>query len=248
MRLKAKFSILVGLFLTGFICWMIFNNHQKINAEYSGFGSNIPQSYPVLGIDVSHYQGKINWKQVSAIQHENDSIQFAFVKATEGISVKDSDYSFNVKEANNNEIEVGAYHYLIFGESSIEQADFFVDEIMKSPYTLKPVVDVEDESNLSTNAILDSIYSFLNRVEERIGERPIVYTYSNFFNSHIANSPLEKNEQFWVARYGNDCPLMKKENVLCWQFSETGTVDGIDVKVDLNIAKKGFLSNIKAKK
>lgn len=248
MRIKAKLTILTGLFLTASICWMIFNNHQKINTEYGGFGSNIPQSYPVLGIDVSHYQGKINWQQVAAVQHENDSVQFAFIKATEGLTIKDSEYEFNAKEANKNGIKSGAYHFLIFEESSVKQADFFVDEIVKSHFNLRPVVDVEDDSKLTSKAIQDSISVFLNRVEERLNERPIIYTYSNFYNEHIKNSSLESNELFWVARYGNDCTLMQNENVLCWQFSETGTVDGIDVLVDLNIAKKDFLSKVKTKK
>lgn len=248
MKLVAKFSILVGLFLISFICWMVFNNYQKINAEYTTFGSNIPQSYPVLGIDVSHYQGKINWRQVAAIQHNKDSIQFVFVKATEGVSVVDDKYKFNAEQAKKNNIEIGAYHYLIFNESSRAQADFFVDNIIKSPYGLRPVLDVEDTSNLSSEMIRDSIVSFLDRVEERIKERPLIYTYSNFYNSHILNSSLETDEQFWIARYSNQCDLMERENVLCWQFSESGTVDGIDVKVDLNIAKADFLELVRIKK
>ncbi len=248
MRLKARFGILVGLFLVSFLSWMIFNNYQKINSEYNSFGSNIPQSYPVLGIDVSHYQGKINWRQVAAIAHNEDSIQFAFVKATEGISVKDADYAFNVQEADKNNILVGAYHYFIFSESCITQADFFVDNIVKSPYTLRPVIDVEDNSDLSSKAIIDSVLKFLNRVEERLQERPIIYAYSNFYHSHFINSDIAKTEQFWIARYGNDCPLMQNDQVLCWQFSESGTVDGIDERVDLNIAKKDFLKKVRAKK
>ena len=248
MRIKAKLAILVALFLLASICWMVFNNPAKINNQYTDFGSNIPQSYPILGIDVSHYQGDINWEQVSLMNINDDSVQFAYIKATEGLSVKDAEMPKNVDGASKNGIECGVYHYYIPALSAKDQADFFVDETFDHNYSIAPALDIEVSGDLNSTQIRDSVIVFLNRVEERIKIRPIIYTYFNFFESHFKSSDLVQKEFFWIAHYAASCPAMNQEQVKVWQFSENGTIDGINEAVDLNIAKDEFLNSVRINK
>jgi lysozyme len=247
VRIKAKLAILVALFLLASICWMVFNNPAKINNQYTDFGSNIPQSYPVLGIDVSHYQGDINWEQVSLMNINDDSVQFAYIKATEGLSIIDVKMPKNVEGASKNGIACGVYHYFIPTLSAKDQADFFVDETFDHNYSLVPALDIETNGDLSSTQIRDSVAVFLNRVEERIKIRPIIYTYFNFFESHFNGVLICEKEIFWIAHYSSSCPAMKQEQVKAWQFSEIGTIDGINEEVDLNIAKDDFLKLVRIK-
>ena len=247
MRYKVKLAMFLALFLMSLITWMIFNNQERINQEYTDFGVNIPPSYPVLGVDVSHHQGDINWGQLSVMEKNGDSIQFAFIKATEGVSIKDVKLSRNVKGARTNDLDCGLYHYFIPSSSAIDQADFFVDETFNYNYSLLPVLDVEVDAGFSAKRLVDSVIVFMDRVEARTKERPIIYTYFNFYETHFKDNRIE-NEFIWIAKYSDDCPLMTEENVLVWQFSEAGTVNGINGKVDLNLAKKGFLKKVRIKK
>ncbi len=249
MRWKAKLAIIVSLFLVSYLGFLLLNSKEAPNNKlFYSYGSEIPQSYPILGIDVSHYQGDVNWEQVSDMNVKNDSIQFVYIKATEGISVKDDKAEYNVQQARENGVDAGFYHYFIPTESATKQADFFIDQAYKFNYNLKPVIDIEVDEGFSSKRLLDSITIYMNRIEERIDERPLIYTYSNFYKSHFESSALASEELFWIAQYNVDCPLMNLDNVLAWQFSESGTVSGINENVDLNIAKEGFLEKVRLKK
>jgi lysozyme len=86
-------------------------------------GVKIPAGYQVHGIDVSHYQFKINWKQVATTDSGGIKILFVFIKATEGKTLSDRYYSYNIREARKNGIFCGAYHYYKPGTNSTEQAE-----------------------------------------------------------------------------------------------------------------------------
>ncbi|MEZ4923370.1 MAG: glycoside hydrolase family 25 protein [Crocinitomicaceae bacterium] len=210
------------------------------NVEYGNFGVSIPEDYPILGMDVSHYQGDINWNQVKAMKDGGDSIQFVYIKATEGLSVEDDYKRENAIGARSVEIDYSFYHFFIPTLSAREQAAFFCEEIEGYNFDLKPVLDVEIESDEFNIHLKDSVNVFLNYSEKRLGVRPIVYTYSNLFFRYFS----DMDELFWVAKYSRYSPAMDFENVICWQFSETGTVDGINEKVDLNVAKENFFQKM----
>jgi lysozyme len=246
MKWKAKLAIILSLFLIGYLGYLVLNTKgAPVNKLFFSFGSQIPQSYPLLGIDVSHYQGDINWNQVSDMNVQNDSIQFAYIKATEGATVFDDKAEYNIKNSRLNGIDAGFYHYFHPKTSAVKQADFFIDKAFNFNYSLKPAIDIEVDEGLPSDELIDSVLSFMNRIEDRIGERPIIYTYANFYDTHFKSSTKLNTELFWIAQYNVDCPLMKKDNVQAWQFSEKGTVSGINEKVDLNIAKMEFLEKVR---
>jgi lysozyme len=244
MKLRTRFAFLVSLFLVTFFIYFLASK-PKLNGDYTSFGVAIPTSYPILGIDVSHYQGDIDWRLVKETKHGADSIQFAFIKATEGLTLIDDQVETNANAAHEVGLDFGFYHFFIAKNSAREQAKFFCNQITEFPSTLKPVLDLEFDGDFSNGQLHDSISVFLNFVEKKIGDRPIIYTYSNFFKEHELSS--FESELFWIAQYGVHCDLMKNENVKAWQFTEKGTVNGIAGLVDLNLAKNQFFDSLKKK-
>lgn len=239
MKRNAKIFIFFFFLLTAFLVYRVFSERIG-DFIYSDFGTPVPEDYPVLGMDISHYQGEINWDQVKNMRIDDDSIQFVFIKATEGLTLEDDRKRPNAYGARGADIDYGFYHFFIPSQSATKQAEFFCEEIGGYNFDLKPVIDVEPDDNINSSQLKDSIQVFLNFVEARLQVRPIVYTYSNLYEQHLSSM----NELFWIAKYSNNCPAMADENVIFWQFSETGNVDGIGVDVDLNVAKENFFEKI----
>lgn len=247
MKLKRRLISFVTLSLIIGLSWMVFNRVNKQPIVYGNFGTNIPQIYPILGIDVSHYQEKIDWQYVSHMKVGNDSIQFVYLKATEGIDFVDDRFDRNQKAVKLEELHFGAYHFYDPAGNAKDQGLHFHQVIVESDYTLLPVLDVETSGDLKPSELVDSILIFLTEVERLSGNRPLVYTYENFFQENLQSTKLS-DDYFWIANYNGDCESMKEENVLVWQFSESGTVDGIEHAVDLNIAKETFWEVAEIKK
>ena len=239
MNLKGK---LISLFILAVIIlfvWLMIQNKTKKSYLYPDFGIDVPETYQSLGIDVSHYQGEINWTEVSAMSILNDSIGFAFIKLTEGTSLLDDQAIRNAEGASEEKILFGFYHFFRPSLDARSQALFFSEQAKEFDYTLRPVVDVELTENYSAARIVDSVYQFLKIVETETGNRPAIYTNESFFTDVFQNSYL-KNEVYWIANYNGECQAMDLKNVFVWQFSDKGTVDGISSKVDLNVAKPTF--------
>lgn len=241
MNWKSKFFSFIAVFLICFTAYLVLKlGVSKRDHVFYDFGAEIPSQYDLLGIDISHHQGVINWEQLSNMNIQKDSIEFIYIKATEGTSFLDQELSNNIQGANEFSIPAGFYHFFRPKESAIEQASFFIASTEMHDYQLKPVLDVEVTDGITKESLQDSLIVFLNKIEVITGERPLIYTYSNFFIENIIEASWSDKELFWIAQYGDNCPLMQRENVLMWQFSDEGTVSGVNEKVDLNKAKKEF--------
>jgi lysozyme len=141
----------------------------------------------------------------------------------------------------------GFYHFYR-PELSVEmQALYFCNTVAELPYSLKPVIDVEFIGGLTNSALQDSVYLLCNQIELLLGERPMIYTYEYFYKNHLIKSKL-KSELFWIASYTPHCDLMQNDNFIIWQFSEKGTINGIEENVDLNVAKKSFDQHLRLNK
>ncbi|MBE0336428.1 GH25 family lysozyme [Paenibacillus sp. 23TSA30-6] len=199
------------------------------------------------GIDVSRYQGKIDWKVV-----KEDGISFAFIKASQGKSYRDKTFIGNAQAARAVGILVGAYHYVddsaITPEDARKEAANFVSAIDSAggiqTFDLPPVMDYEsNKSGLSKSAVTAVAKAFLQEVERLTGVRPIVYTYPSFIGnfSGLSDYPL------WIARYSATQVPPGASGWLrwdIWQYSDgsaggtlpsgTRKVDGIAGPVDLN--------------
>ncbi len=242
MKTKQRIRLILlfsGIVLIGYI---VFQTAHK-SILYSSFGADIPKKYPVFGIDISHYQGAINFEALEQMSLENDSVQFVYIKATEGENFKDSRSSENAKGCSMYNLKYGFYHFYSPYTAATIQATFFCEIIKEYNFDLIPVIDIEEKGDLSKTALLDSINIFLNVVENNLSMRPMIYTYSSFFNTNF-NGKNFNDELFWIANYNRSNPLMKKDNVVAWQFSEKGTINGINTPVDLNVAKEYFMEKV----
>ena len=191
----------------------------------------------VFGIDVSHYQGKIDWETV---QNDNDDfpIGFVFVRATAGKSKLDSEYIYNWKGAKNSGYLRGAYHYYRPDENSVKQADNFIKNVKLSKGDLPPVLDVEKIPNKQS---LDSLKSGLKRwlvkVENHYGVKPIIYSGESFYTDFLKKE--FKGYDLWIANYSFFEDEIRKE-WLFWQFTDKAVLKGIETPVDVDIYNGNF--------
>lgn len=192
------------------------------------------------GIDVSTYQGDINWAQVKA-----DGIDFAFIKATQGRSVSnaslrnfiDSKFVQNIVDANRRGIRVGVYHYLTAWNvrEAMQEAEYFLSVIApyRSIIDLWAAVDVEDSRSPKDKTLMAQIVNtFCSRVEAE-GYKPMVYTNPDWLTNKLGNV---SHWDLWLALWRNKANVPNAEkypNLCVWQWG-TETVDGISGKVDAN--------------
>ncbi|MFD1885926.1 glycoside hydrolase family 25 protein [Paenibacillus wenxiniae] len=206
------------------------------------------QNSQVQGIDVSHWQGSIDWNRV-----KSSGKQFAFIKATEGKRYRDQQFLVNVNGARMAGMLVGAYHFVNavnVADAKLEAANFvsrLQDAGGANRFELPPVMDYESNpGNLSRSAIDAIALAFLQEVERLSGRKPIVYTGNAFaqnFSSALSSYDL------WIARYSNtrvpdDAPAWKAWHF--WQYTDSGQVSGISGGVDVNVYR-GTLDELKAR-
>jgi lysozyme len=186
------------------------------------------------GIDVSHWQGAIDWRAV-----RGGGIDFAFIKATEGGTYTDPKFATNWAAAADAGITRGAYHYFRPNVDAVKQAEHFLRVTRLGPGDLPAVLDVETSDGLAGDALLRAIRGWLETVERATGKRPIVYTYPDFWNRYVSASPGPY--ALWIASYGRDQPLMPIgwSDWTFWQSSATGRVPGIQGDVDLDHFRGG---------
>lgn len=181
--------------------------------------------YPVRGVDVSHYQGEIDW-QVLASQ----GIDFAFIKATEGSSFVDDCFDFNFEEARKTKLYVGAYHFFSFDSSGITQAENFINTVEVFDDSLPPVVDVEFYGSKSTptrDSIASELKPMLITLEEHYGKKPIIYTteevYQQFLSDDYEDYPI------WIRDIISTPKLSDGKEWTFWQYTNRKRLDAISM-------------------
>lgn len=198
-----------------------------------------------FGIDVSHYQGKINWNQVHKVQ-DSFPISFVFVRATAGSVKVDRKFKTNWFKAKQKGFIRGAYHYYRPNENSILQANNFINNVSIQKGDLPPVLDIEDMPRIQSMENLKiGLRKWLHKVEKHYGMKPIIYSGESFFNEHLYQEFSDYT--CWVANY-NFYVENIDEDWGFWQFTDKGSVQGIKEYVDLNIYngdKKKLLQLVK---
>jgi GH25 family lysozyme M1 (1,4-beta-N-acetylmuramidase) len=216
--------------------------NKKIILSILGFYiALITNSQTILGIDISHHQGTINWTQVY-----NDGKVFAFVKATEGFTYDDPLFVSNMNNGNNAGVVMGAYHFARPDNNTAhDEATHFVNiagSFIGQGF-LPPVLDLEnpnsntDLTQLYTSAQLTNwVQTWMTEVENATGVRPIIYTNRSL--AQYLQSSLNVYGM-WIARPGTS-PTSAPGNMGYWttwkfkQYSWTGSVAGISGNVDLD--------------
>lgn len=201
--------------------------------RYPAFGIDIPVSFAMHGIDVSHHQGNIDWADVKAMQVQQVKMGFTFIKATEGINDVDEAFRRNWFNARQAGIPRGAYHFFNAGKSGKAQAEHFIETVLLNKGDLPPVLDVEQNNGASVGDLQQRVQDWLDMVQKHYGVKPVIYTNVDFYENFL--SPRFDDYPLWVAHYlVKDKPRIGR-NWLFWQHNENGRVNGIDACVDFNV-------------
>ena len=187
-------------------------------------------STPVLGLDISHFQGDVNWEQIKA-----DKLTYAYTKATQGETYKDPNFERNISGANGAGLPIGAYHFYVAADNSENQAEHFVTSISQVDVgDLPPVLDLEQggvSGTLDKDQFQADVLKWLTLVEEKLGVRPVVYTNNPFANEYLLD-PKFSDYHLWIAEYtAAEAPKIpeawKEKGWLMWQRSQRGTYTGV---------------------
>ena len=193
------------------------------------------QARPIQGIDVSKYQGKIDWASVRSAGTE-----FAFIKATEGGTLVDERFVENWDGAKQAGVSRGAYHFMFWCRPAEEQAAWFRSTVPSDPDALPPVLDLEWNAQSRTcprrlprEEALAMIKVMLHEMEAHTGKRPIIYTDVTFHRD-VLEGELS-HYPHWVRSVAAE-PQERYANRpwLLWQYTAAGRVPGIQTEVDLN--------------
>ena len=129
------------------------------------------------GIDVSHHQGQIDWKEVA----KDKQIKFVYIKATQGTSIKDKNYEQNIKAARRQGLRCGSYHYLSCLTSVRSQFRNFQKAMRGHKQDLIPMIDIEHDGvrRWSKKQVQDSVVLFAKLIERKYGKKPLIYGSSD---------------------------------------------------------------------
>ncbi|HCX21015.1 MAG: hypothetical protein CMB80_11925 [Flammeovirgaceae bacterium] len=198
---------------------------KHVNSVLDKFDSWKHRTY--YGIDISHYQGTLAERL-----NRKDSLHFIICKATQGDTYIDPDFRSNWREIKENGLIRGTYHFYMFTDDPIKQADHFLSALVDLENSdIAPVVDVE-EGGLSTtpdkSTMQKDLKAFLVKLETQLRRKPIIYCDPSFANTYL-NDPSFSNYELWLAEYTNrDQPTVpdvwKSKGYLIWQKSESYTV------------------------
>ena len=180
----------------------------------------------IAGIDVSKYQGNINWAKVA-----KSDVKFVMVRASLGM-VEDETFVHNALGAHGEGLLVGAYHYAKFTDyqSMMKEAKLFISQLKEVTITYPVALDVEAHRGLSRSELTRLCKLFLEEVKSA-GYDVMLYSYSNFFRDHLDLNALG-DYKLWVANYKEEPDLGQA----IWQYTSYGSVSGISGRVDLNVA------------
>jgi lysozyme len=181
----------------------------------------------VHGIDLSHYQGQVFWETVG----ENTKMAYVYLKATEGGDRIDSFFERNIDLAHRYGLKVGSYHFFRPKTPLRRQLENFKTQCLPGEQDLIPMIDVESDGGLPTEQFCDSLFSFLQMVEEAYRQKPLVYTFRNFYNKHLVGR-LD-DYQLMIAMYTNEQPVLADgRDYTMWQYSAKGRIVGVNGYVD----------------
>lgn len=202
-----------------------------------GYGVCMPHGFKVHGIDISHYQGDINWKMLEQTRQGQFPVQFIFMKATEGGDYSDKRFVANFDSAKAHGFIRGAYHFYNPKTDVNKQADFFINSVKLEPGDLPPVLDIEKKGKDIPKLQAD-LKHWLRRIENHYGVKPIIYASYKFKTKYL-NDSVFNSYPYWIAHYYVDS-VQYKGDWKFWQHTDVGTLPGIKEQVDLNIFNGGM--------
>lgn len=214
------------------------NAWKKVNGVYQMPDGSAIQNVLARGIDVSRWQGEINWSQVAA-----DDVSFVML-GTRSKGAVDPYFHRNIQQASAAGVKVGVYIYSLATtvEMAEAEADFVLDLIHDYPVSYPVAFDMEDstQGNLSKEELAAIANAFCKKISDS-GYYPIVYANENWLKNKLDMSLMDY--PVWVARYS---ARPSYQNPVMWQATSTGSVKGINGNVDIDFQFKDFSGQIPA--
>jgi lysozyme len=202
----------------------------------SAFTGPFPHDFAIHGIDVSKYQGDIDWAQV-----KSSGVKFAYIKATEGGDHTDAKFQQNWNGAKAVGLPRGAYHFVYWCRPWHEEMRHFIQTVPKEPDALPPVLDVEAtpeskkcKRRLERGPVVAEMREMLRAMERHYGKKPVIYSTVDFYEAILSPNELE-DYPIWIrstkysphVRYGS-------RNWHFWQYQSDAQIPGIVGNVDRN--------------
>lgn len=192
-----------------------------------------PAAWKVFGVDVSAYQGQVDWSVLAG-----QGVEFAFIKATEGSGYADRYFEQNWLGAQRAGLLMGAYHFFSYDSPGETQADNFIKTVPVTAGALPPVVDIEFYGDKLRNPpdreeVKEILDPLLARLEEHYGQKPILYVTYRSYRLYIKGEYEEY--PLWVSR-----PLLAPidKDWSFWQYSHSARLEGYagdEERIDLNV-------------
>lgn len=220
---------IIAVILTAVLLLFIFT--AMFYLKIIKFNTPSSEKYPVRGVDVSSYQGQIDWQTLSG------GLDFAFIKATEGSSFTDERFSYNYRQAQKTGLRIGAYHFFSFDSSGKTQAENFINTVEKYDRMLPPVVDVEfygkyRKEKKPPEEVTNELKALLDALEEHYGKKPIIYATGSAYSLYIEENFSDYD--IWIR----DVYFKPSGDWTFWQYSDTARLDGYNGEekhIDLNV-------------
>lgn len=192
------------------------------------------EGFEIQGIDISHYQGTIDWEALRNAMIQKAPVRFVIIKATEGSSMIDENFADNFYQAREYGFIRGAYHFYSTKSPARQQAYHFLEKVKLEEGDLPPVLDVEHKKpEQSTEEFQQDVLLWLHIVEDRYHVKPIIYTYYKFKEKYLSDKRFDAYP-YWIAHYYVEKMEYKGEWKF-WQHTDAGRLPGIKGYVDFNI-------------
>lgn len=231
MKTKTKIWLALGVTALAIaaLLWLFFTGAIKINVPDEN-------RYPVRGVDVSEYQGQIDWPRLA-----EQGMQFAFIKATEGSSYVDPFFQSNWQGTEAAGVLSGAYHFFSFDSAAETQAENFIATVPARAGMLPPVVDVElygvhKQKPPQPEAVRAELALLLGRLEAAYGQKPILYAtrkaYALYIDGAFSEYPIWIRDMYFTPQ------LPAERQWTFWQYTDKGELDGYEGPerfIDINV-------------
>lgn len=223
-RRAAVIAAVSVLILCAVLAVLFYKQMIKINTPSVG-------DYPVRGVDVSSFQGDIDWSVLS------EGLDFAYIKATEGSAHIDGCFDYNYSEAQRYGLRVGAYHFFSFDSGGDTQAENFIRQVSAYDKMLPPVVDVEfygdyRSSPKPAELVVPELKTLINALEAEYRVKPVIYATGSAYSKYIEENFSDCD--IWIR----DVYFTPEDGWTFWQYSGTGRLDGYNGEekyIDLNV-------------
>ncbi len=232
MKKRIKYLLVIAVLLALAVAVLAICLYNGIILFYNPSISD----YPVRGVDVSAYQGRIDWQTLA-----DGGISFAYIKATEGSGHVDVCAEYNLTEAAKTSLRVGAYHFFSFESAGITQAENFIRNVPLTEGMLPPAVDVEfygdfAESPPDAEKVRTELDIMLAELEAHYGQKPIIYVTEASYEAYIAGH-YDGYGIWWRNVLGTDGPPDGRTWTF-WQYTNRERLDGYSGEekyIDVNV-------------